>query len=185
MAHKEAREEAASVGFSVRETILPSHSCSLPAYDSAPSAPSIRLPPSGLDPDNLPPRCSGGPVILTSHPSGIRVGRRSRPYSQMVADLVRPENVSDEISEMGTLLELLERLRPAFHRDAACKETPEVTFFPEKGEDSRPAKAVCAGCLVLVDCRQWALDQGPKLAGIWGGMSPRERRQVLGAQRAA
>ena len=37
--------------------------------------------------------------------------------------------------------------------DALCVEYPEVEFFPERGQDSRPAKAVCARCLVRFECR--------------------------------
>ncbi len=34
--------------------------------------------------------------------------------------------------------------RPAWHADAACREHPEVDWFPERGDDQGPAKAVCA-----------------------------------------
>jgi WhiB family redox-sensing transcriptional regulator len=64
---------------------------------------------------------------------------------------------------------------PAWHADAACRETPGVDFFPEKGEDNEPAKAVCVRCLVHADCLAWALEQPPTLAGIWAGTSGRER----------
>ncbi|MDQ1367726.1 MAG: Transcription factor WhiB, partial [Acidimicrobiaceae bacterium] len=59
---------------------------------------------------------------------------------------------SDEISDTGDLLELLAR-RPAWHADAACKEAPrEVSWFPNHGE----TEAICAGCLVIGECRAWA-----------------------------
>ncbi len=75
------------------------------------------------------------------------------------------------------LVDLLARERPAFHADAACREHPEVSWFPELGEDGRTAKAICAGCLVLGECRSWALEQGPGLVGVFGGLSSRERQQ--------
>jgi WhiB family redox-sensing transcriptional regulator len=82
---------------------------------------------------------------------------------------------SDEISDTGDLLELLAR-RPAWHADAACKEAPrEVSWFPNHGETGEAAKAICAGCLVIGECRAWALSQN-RLAGAWGGLSQVERR---------
>src|SRR5690242_1092783 len=67
--------------------------------------------------------------------------------------------------------------RPAFHADAACKES-SANFFPRVGEDSRPAKAVCHTCLVQDECRAWALAQGTTLSGIWGGTTGLERRMM-------
>lgn len=68
---------------------------------------------------------------------------------------------------------------PDWHRDALCTEPAyaEVQFFPERGEDARPAKAVCDGCLVRAECLQTALDFGGE-DGIWGGLSGRQRRQL-------
>jgi WhiB family redox-sensing transcriptional regulator len=78
------------------------------------------------------------------------------------------------VSDIGDLLDLV-RARPAFHADAACREAPpEVTWFPERGQSSGPAKAVCRRCLVLWECRTWALAQDG-LEGIWGGLSKAER----------
>ena len=72
------------------------------------------------------------------------------------------------------LLELLDP--PAWHADAACKEAPPgVTFFPHRGENGRRAKLICRGCLVLNECRAWALAQGIELQGVFGGMNHKER----------
>lgn len=45
------------------------------------------------------------------------------------------------------------------------------------GESSAPgqAKALCAVCPVMEACGQWAIDN-KEYAGIWGGMTPKERR---------
>jgi WhiB family redox-sensing transcriptional regulator len=88
---------------------------------------------------------------------------------------VHATNFSDEWSNFGYLLELLYRA-PDWHADAACKEHPEVNFFPKRGDDGRQAKGVCAGCLVRTECADWALEQGSELKGIWGGMSELDRR---------
>ncbi len=44
--------------------------------------------------------------------------------------------------------------RPAWHDLARCAETDPEMFFPEKGESTRPAKRVCAGCEVRTECLQ-------------------------------
>lgn len=64
-----------------------------------------------------------------------------------------------------------------WHRRAACLDRTDVNFFPSKGEDPRPARAVCATCDVQPDCLQSALDRR-EVHGIWGGMSERERRRL-------
>lgn len=67
--------------------------------------------------------------------------------------------------------------RPAWHADAACREHPEVNFYPTLGESTDPAKAVCAGCLVRDECRADALERGDG-HGIWGGTSANERKTL-------
>jgi WhiB family redox-sensing transcriptional regulator len=92
---------------------------------------------------------------------------------------------SDEVSEIGLLLELA-FARPAWHAEAACRQPPPgVTWFPEPGQDVRAAKAVCAACPVQTECRAWALAQTSDLKGVWGGISERERRQMRSRRRHA
>jgi hypothetical protein len=50
-------------------------------------------------------------------------------------------------------------------------------FHPNRGEDTAAAKAVCAECLVRVECLEYALANAEKF-GIWGGTSERERRAM-------
>jgi WhiB family redox-sensing transcriptional regulator len=73
------------------------------------------------------------------------------------------------------LLELLTRGRPAWHADAACAEHPDVSFFPARGEDHRPAKAICARCLVRAECLAFGIEE-PE--GLWGGLGWQERRRL-------
>ncbi len=79
--------------------------------------------------------------------------------------------------EAVSLLELLTAGRPSWYADAACREHAELSWFPELGQSSAPAKAVCERCLVRDECRAHAL-AGPELAGIWGGLSGPERREL-------
>ncbi len=60
---------------------------------------------------------------------------------------------------------------------ALCKETGGDDFFPEKGESTKVAKAVCAKCEVTSECLGLALRIGARF-GVWGGLSERERRQL-------
>lgn len=84
-----------------------------------------------------------------------------------------------EGAELPDLAALL--ARPAWMADAACREHPELSWFPGRGEDVRPAMAVCGGCLVRQECAAYAesLDRGADpLEGIWAGLSARRRRQA-------
>ena len=69
---------------------------------------------------------------------------------------------------------------------AACRGMDSSLFFhppneqlPERGRRIRAAKVICGTCPVLDDCRTHALTvQEPY--GIWGGMSERDRANLLG-----
>jgi WhiB family redox-sensing transcriptional regulator len=82
---------------------------------------------------------------------------------------------TDQGSTTEELLDLLVSA-PGWHADAACQEHPDISWFPEVGQSSAPAKAVCRTCLVAAQCLEWALGEGSKLEGIWGGTTTRERR---------
>lgn len=74
---------------------------------------------------------------------------------------------------------LLEALAPPgdWMGSARCKKAPTSLFFPERGDDVRPAKQICAGCPVLEQCRAYALAAPLELQGVWGGLSQKERRE--------
>lgn len=40
------------------------------------------------------------------------------------------------------------------------------------------AKAFCRRCEVKTECLEWALGQGNKVVGVWGGLNEDERRAV-------
>ena len=73
------------------------------------------------------------------------------------------------------MLEELLIARPEWHRDALCREHPEIDWFPEVGEDRRPAKAISARCPVREQCLAAGIDNPD---GIWGGLGWRERRRL-------
>ncbi len=61
---------------------------------------------------------------------------------------------------------------------ALCAQTDPEIFFPDKGESTAAAKRVCRACDVRAECLQDALDHHERF-GVWGGLSERERRQLL------
>jgi hypothetical protein len=86
--------------------------------------------------------------------------------------------ISSEPAEVyAALHELLDR-RPAWQRDAACREHPLEMFFPGRHESNAPAQAICARCLVIEDCAAYAASYEPTMAGIWAGTSERARKAM-------
>jgi WhiB family transcriptional regulator, redox-sensing transcriptional regulator len=64
---------------------------------------------------------------------------------------------------------------PAWHASAQCRKVPTLNWFPERGEDVRPLKAVCETCPVRLPC----LDAGmAEQEGIWGGTSGIQRKRL-------
>lgn len=71
--------------------------------------------------------------------------------------------------------------------DAACSK-PEATdaplfYGPEQEKPSArrkreaAARAICATCPVIRECRQHAM-AGPELYGVWGGLTEADRRRI-------
>lgn len=58
---------------------------------------------------------------------------------------------------------------------AKCRGMDNALFFPERGEPTEPAKAVCRECPVTQECGEYAVSLNAK-SGIWGGKSHRQRR---------
>lgn len=69
---------------------------------------------------------------------------------------------------------------PRFSEPALCAETDAEAFYPEKGSGVAAAKAICALCGAREECLAYALDRGLNhwWDGVWGGMSPTERRNL-------
>lgn len=78
---------------------------------------------------------------------------------------------------------------PLFLIDAAaCRDVdePDVFFLPDPAEKTAAhpaALAMCAGCTVRVECLAWALRHEP--LGVWGGVTPEQRRAMGGVYTAA
>lgn len=77
-------------------------------------------------------------------------------------------------------------MRIAWMEDALCRSVGGDHWFPDdygSGTEYRMAKAICQQCPVINECLQMALD-GNERSGLWGGLSPMERRK-LRKERAA
>lgn len=62
---------------------------------------------------------------------------------------------------------------------AACQEQPlDALFVRGNAAQHAAAKKMCAGCSVRTECLAEALDSRIGW-GVWGGLTERERRQVL------
>jgi WhiB family transcriptional regulator, redox-sensing transcriptional regulator len=71
---------------------------------------------------------------------------------------------------------------------ARCKGQPTEIFFAsdnQRGAQLRRreqrAKQICWSCPVLESCRRYALNAHEPY-GIWGGLTPSERRQIRAAR---
>lgn len=73
--------------------------------------------------------------------------------------------------------------RPAWFAQGACLGLDPAMFFPERGEDTRPAKATCASCDVRQQCLEYSIEEGED-EGIWGGLTANQRRGMRGSRRS-
>jgi WhiB family transcriptional regulator, redox-sensing transcriptional regulator len=60
---------------------------------------------------------------------------------------------------------------------ANCAGVDPDLFFPERGESTTEAKAICRACPVRTECLDYALSINER-HGIWGGTSERQRRAI-------
>jgi WhiB family redox-sensing transcriptional regulator len=72
--------------------------------------------------------------------------------------------------------------RPSWHRYAACRGSDPRLFFPERGEPTGRAIAVCRRCPVRSECLMYAIGDGTK-HGVWGGVAEAQRRHLRRAAR--
>lgn len=66
-------------------------------------------------------------------------------------------------------------------RGAMCAQVDPELFWPGKGHEGQAqaakAKKVCESCTVRLKCLAYALRRDEQ-DGIWGGLSPRQRRAL-------
>jgi WhiB family redox-sensing transcriptional regulator len=91
----------------------------------------------------------------------------------------------------GTELVLLGKVSPAvttarlgpWSQQALCAQTSSEIFFPAPDDPGTEAKKICRRCPVRAECLTFAISNDERF-GIWGGLDPDERRNLLrGTQR--
>lgn len=60
---------------------------------------------------------------------------------------------------------------------AACKGSDPELWFPERGDSTRPAVAICETCPVKSACLDYAL-RWNITSGVWGGKTARQRQSI-------
>jgi WhiB family redox-sensing transcriptional regulator len=48
-------------------------------------------------------------------------------------------------------------------------------FFPDRGDNPKPAQKICRKCPLRAECADWAIETG-QAHGVWGGTTPPQRR---------
>jgi WhiB family redox-sensing transcriptional regulator len=67
--------------------------------------------------------------------------------------------------------------REIWREEARCRGMDPDIFFHGRRRSAARARRICAGCPVVGECLDYAISE--KLwFGVWGGMTPRERRVV-------
>jgi WhiB family redox-sensing transcriptional regulator len=67
---------------------------------------------------------------------------------------------------------------------ALCKGAPITMFFLTRGEDPKPAQALCQECPVRIECIEYALATDC-YEGIFGGLTHRGRVKFVRARMTA
>jgi WhiB family redox-sensing transcriptional regulator len=60
----------------------------------------------------------------------------------------------------------------------ACNYQPRNLMYTKGAKRVQKAKKVCATCPVAAECLEWAIEND-EIFGIWGGMTRRERMQLV------
>lgn len=85
----------------------------------------------------------------------------------------------DEADDLAPLVTVLELFRPAWHRDAECRNHPDVDFH-SRGTAIRAAAFTICGtrCSVRTDCLSWAIEIEDWTPAILGGTDGPARRRL-------
>jgi WhiB family transcriptional regulator, redox-sensing transcriptional regulator len=88
------------------------------------------------------------------------------------------------VEALAEVIAEVQARRPQWMALAACRGVDPELFYTERGESTREAKAVCAGCPVREECLLYAVANVERY-GVWGGRSERERRRMRSEARTA
>ena len=62
--------------------------------------------------------------------------------------------------------------------EGLCGEVDPELFYPPPNSAATEAKSVCAACGVRELCLTYALENEERF-GVWGGLTPRERKRLM------
>lgn len=123
----------------------------------------------------MPKMAQGAPSRAPDEAAASKMGAVSVPRDLALGNIELP-------FDMAATLRAFLSDDLAWQERANCASTDGEAFFPEKGASNREAKRVCANCEVWRDCREYAISNDEPF-GIWGGLSERERRKLVRAER--
>ena len=72
---------------------------------------------------------------------------------------------------------------PAFFEEAICVDAEPGLFDGESLRDVLEAKRICSNCPIQSMCLDWATQT--QEAGVWGGLTPEERKNLRGGTNPA
>jgi WhiB family redox-sensing transcriptional regulator len=127
---------------------------------------------------------------ITRAAAKISLGLQDKVYLGNVDAQRDWGHAKDYVEGMWMMMQQDEPIEAGNWQDEAnCLGVDPDLFFPERGASTREAKEVCRGCVVRLECLEYALSNGEKF-GIWGGLSERERRRLrrqraIGGRRTA
>jgi WhiB family transcriptional regulator, redox-sensing transcriptional regulator len=85
----------------------------------------------------------------------------------------------------GRVLQIvLETAKLKWMDEGLCAQVDPEIWFPEKGNPTAAAKAICRRCPSRQPCLQYALDNNIRF-GVWGATSERQRRDMRPERSAA
>jgi WhiB family redox-sensing transcriptional regulator len=87
---------------------------------------------------------------------------------------LKPAGATGPMRELQVLIDVRDM---AWADRGLCAEVDPDEWFPDKGESSLRAKAICRSCPVRAECLEYALDHQIE-HGIWGGLVRDERRRL-------
>ncbi|HEX9713503.1 MAG TPA: WhiB family transcriptional regulator [Actinomycetota bacterium] len=68
--------------------------------------------------------------------------------------------------------------RGLWQQQALCRGVEPEVFFPISEEDAWRAKEICAACMVREECLAYSLTRRERY-GVWGGVTEKERQDLL------
>jgi len=105
------------------------------------------------------------------------VRERFRILNGFLMGEINPYAPTPKPKKLGEGFNRFSELGAFVDKDAECLGANQSSFFPQRGESVKIAKATCNGCAAQKACLEYALINGEKF-GIWGGKSERERRKI-------